>query len=411
MDATLETVGNVREVTVAFHSTKAAPDRYFRGAKGDNDSENPNRSRMPTPSDFHDVVSGHRRGLAASLTRWGLRAAEVPYTWAVRYRNHRFDRGHSSTHRVAVPVVSVGNLTLGGTGKTPMVAWLAKWCSQRSLQVAIVSRGYGAARGEPNDESRELASQLNEVLHIQNPDRVAGARLAIQQGAQVILLDDGFQHRRLDRDLDIVLLDALQPTGFGHVFPRGCLREPFHGIRRASIVVLTRSAMMAEEDRHRLRQRIRTEAPQALWLEANHTPIGLIDGLGRLESLSRLEQEPVIAFCGIGNPGGFRQTLADCGCVPREFLEFPDHHRYTRRDEEKIRQACEKHHSTLIVCTHKDLVKVDGNNFGQFAIRAVQIEMRWHDSQPLERRLEEITRHSDQAERSNASRPFRPRRN
>ncbi len=198
---------------------------------------------MLRPTEFRDLVSGRRKGLAATFTRGVLRVAEMPYALAVSARNRRYDRGAHLTHRAGVPVISVGNLTLGGTGKTPMVKWLAQRLQNSGVRVAIVSRGYGAANGAPNDEAMELAAALPNVPHIQSRDRVAAAARAIQGfHSQVLLLDDGFQHRRLARDLDIVLLDALEPFGFEHVFPRGTLREPLAGLRRADFVCLSRAA-------------------------------------------------------------------------------------------------------------------------------------------------------------------------
>ncbi len=179
---------------------------------------------------FREIVSGRRRGAGAAVSRGVLRLAEVPYTAAVRWRNRRYDGAHAAIARVGVPVLSVGNLTLGGTGKTPLVEWIARWFGERGVRVGIVSRGYGATNGQKNDEALELELSLPNVPHVQNPDRVAAARDAIERhGCQLILLDDGFQHRRLGRDLDIVLLDASAPFGFEHVFPRGMLREPLAG--------------------------------------------------------------------------------------------------------------------------------------------------------------------------------------
>jgi tetraacyldisaccharide 4'-kinase len=197
---------------------------------------------MLNASTFRDIVSGCRGGARAAVARGVLRLAEVPYTAAVNWRNRRFDGPHSAVRRVGVPVVSVGNLTLGGTGKTPMVEWIANWLVQRNVRVAIVSRGYGAAAADKNDEALELEQALAGVPHVQNPDRVAGALTAVERfGVELILLDDGFQHRRLARDLDVVLLDATAPFGFEHVFPRGMLREPVRGLQRADVVCLTRA--------------------------------------------------------------------------------------------------------------------------------------------------------------------------
>ncbi|MBU6174878.1 MAG: tetraacyldisaccharide 4'-kinase, partial [Planctomycetes bacterium] len=165
-----------------------------------------------------------------------LWCASQPYAAAVTLRNWAFDRGFKKTIGVEIPVVSVGNLTAGGTGKTPTVAFLAKWFRAQNKRVAILSRGYGAGSDGRNDEAKELEITLPDVPHLQSPDRIASARIAVDElGMELLLLDDGFQHRRIGRDLDIVLLDAREPFGFGHLLPRGLLREPLRSLKRADV--------------------------------------------------------------------------------------------------------------------------------------------------------------------------------
>ena len=234
---------------------------------------------------------------------------------------------------MGVPVLSVGNLTLGGTGKTPLVRWIARWFHERGVRVAVVSRGYGASGGQPNDEALELRKSLPHVPHLQNPDRVAAARSAIEKfQSQLIVLDDGFQHRRLARDLDIVLLDALAPFGFGHVFPRGMLREPVDGLRRADVVILSRADHLDPAERAALWQTVRRCAPQAAGAEVIHAPRRLISAAGAEMPLDSVRGQSVAAFCGLGNPAGFRHTLETCGCRVVGFREFSDHHQYTPAD-------------------------------------------------------------------------------
>ena len=174
-----------------------------------------------------------------------LRAAEVPYTFEVKRRNRAFDSGRKASERVSVPVISVGNLTLGGTGKTPLVEWVALAAAARYPRDHRQPR-LRRRSGRQNDEALELELRLPDVPHLQNPDRVAAAQTAIEEfECQAIVLDDGFQHRRLVRDLDIVLIDALEPFGFGHVFPRGTLREPLEGLKRAHAVALSRRIILS----------------------------------------------------------------------------------------------------------------------------------------------------------------------
>jgi tetraacyldisaccharide 4'-kinase len=332
---------------------------------------------MVDPAHFREIVSGRRRDAGAAVARSLLRLAEVPYAAAVRWRNRRYDRVPMAVEHMGVPVVSVGNLTLGGTGKTPMVKWLAQWFGRRGLRVAIVSRGYGAAAGKHNDEALELAQVLPNVPHVQNPDRVAGARAAIEKfGSQIIVLDDGFQHRRLARDLDIVLLDATEPFGFDHVFPRGTLREPVDGLRRAGVVCLSRSDLLDSTRRDLIRERVAKLTPDAAWCEAAHTPQGLLNSVGATQALAVLMGRRVAAFCGIGNPTAFRHALTQAGCEIVSWREFPDHHTYSVPDQEELGRAVAASNAEIAVCTHKDLVKLPIEELGGRPLWALTVEMK-----------------------------------
>ena len=350
---------------------------------------------MLDPSAFREIVSGARRGLPALLARGLLRLVETPYTAVVRRRNARFDSGKTPVHRIDAAVVSVGNLTLGGTGKTPMVRWLAQWFVDRGAKVAILSRGYGSRDGRPNDEALELAAKLPEVDHYQNPDRVAAAREAIDRsGAEVIVLDDAFQHRRIARDLDIVLIDALEPFGFGHVFPRGTLREPVAGLARADVVALSRCDMLDAERRESIRQEAARLAPRAIWLEVSHRPSGLLAGDGTREPIESLRGRRVAAFCGIGNPAGFRHTLGACGADVAGFRPLADHHAYTDADLTSLAAWVQSLDAVeRIVCTHKDLVKIDRIELAGRPLHAVTIGLAFSRGQErLEQQLSKWAR-------------------
>jgi tetraacyldisaccharide 4'-kinase len=332
---------------------------------------------MLDANEFREIVSGRRRGAGAAVARGVLRLAEVPYTAAVNWRNRRFDQTHSPAHRVAVPVVSVGNLTLGGTGKTPMVKWIARWFAEHGVRVTIVSRGYGAAAGGKNDEALELEQSLPDVPHVQNPDRVAGALAAIDEyGCQLILLDDGFQHRRLARDLDVVLLDASAPFGFEHVFPRGMLREPIAGLERADVVCLTRANRLDAADRDAIRRRVAEIARHAAWCEAAHAPSELRNAFGQTQPIAALAGRRVAAFCGIGNPAAFRRTLEDVGGEIAFWREFPDHHAYSASERAELAAAIGATNVELVVTTHKDLVKLSIDGLGNRRLWALVIEMQ-----------------------------------
>ncbi len=333
------------------------------------------------------------------MLRAALRLAETPYAWAMRWRNRRYDTGAATVHRLDVPVVSVGNLTLGGTGKTPLVYWLAQWFRDRDIPVAVVSRGYHAPqRGghNENDEAQELAARLPGVPHLQNPDRLSAARQAIRQfQCRAIILDDAFQHRRIGRDLDIVLLDALEPLGFGHVFPRGTLREPLEGLRRADLVALSRADVLEPERREELRRQVAQWAPRAAWLETMHAPRTLLSATGGQASLDGLCGRPVAAFCGIGNPAGFRHTVAACGYPLAGFREFPDHHAYTSRDLAGLARWADECGAAALLCTGKDLVKLHVERLGDLPLWAIGIDLEiLAGREVLETRLEILAKKS-----------------
>lgn len=344
---------------------------------------------MLRPSDFRELVSGARRGCGPGLARFALRLAEIPYAAAMRLRNRLYDGGWLPAFRPPLGVVSVGNLSLGGTGKTPLAEWIARRLAGVGVQLAVISRGYGARPGQPNDEALELARKLPGVLQLQNPDRVAAARQIIAGSrCQAILLDDAFQHRRIARDLDIVLLDALEPFGFGHVFPRGTLREPLTGLGRAHVVVLSRADMISPSERAAIRDRVRQYAPQAAWVETRHAPRVLVSAAGQEQPLATLAGRPVAAFCGIGNPAGFRHTLDACGFNAIALQEFPDHHPYGPPDLERLTHWAAGLDVAAVVCTEKDLVKIGRDRLGDQALWAIRVGLEFLAGQDeLENRL------------------------
>jgi tetraacyldisaccharide 4'-kinase len=319
------------------------------------------------------LIRGETRGLAAHAARAGLGLASGGYRLAVTLRNFGYDRGWLASHRAAVPVISVGNLTLGGTGKTPMVEWVARWYRRHGVRVVILSRGYGQGAGM-SDEGRVLAENLPEVPHLQDRDRVALARIAVEElETELIVLDDGFQHRRLARDLDLVLLDALDPFGTDWMFPRGLLRDPVRSLRRAGVVVLSRADLIEEAKRASIRTEAERRAGPLRWAEARHAPLDLVDAEGGSSPRTDLAGRAVAAFCGIGNPAGFRRTLAPlCGEV-RGFRTFPDHHPYSAADVADLAAWVRDRGADLALTTQKDLVKLRVATLGAVPLRALRI--------------------------------------
>ncbi|MGP0066369.1 MAG: tetraacyldisaccharide 4'-kinase [Isosphaeraceae bacterium] len=319
------------------------------------------------------LIRGRSRSLPAHLARMMLSSAAILYRAAVALRNQGYDHGWLEIHRAAVPVISVGNLTVGGTGKTPMVEWVARWFRRRGKRVAILSRGYKQTQGL-NDEGRVLEENLPDVPHLQDPDRVRSARIAVEElESEILVLDDGFQHRRIARDLDIVLIDALDPFGLNRLLPRGLLREPLSSLRRADLVVLSRADLVSAADRAAIRVQAERHVGPVRCVEARHAPIDLIDADGLDIPLSDLAGRNVAAFCGIGNPEGFRRTILP---LCRELLDlriYPDHHDYSAADVDDLQRWARDVGANLVLTTQKDLVKLRAGTLGSSPLRALRI--------------------------------------
>ena len=328
--------------------------------------------------DVRSIMSGQRKDPLALLLCGATRMAAPFYGLATRYRNRRFDRGSAEIHRAGAPVISVGNITTGGTGKTPTVAWIARHLRQQGVRVSIVSRGFRADETGVNDEALELEQRLPDVPHIQNPDRVEAARVATEElDTQLIVMDDGFQHRRLHRDLDIVLIDATCPFGYDHLLPRGLLREPLSGLSRADVILLTRASMANESERQRIQERIRQFNDDALWVECDHKPSHLQHHGKEDRPLTELKDKNVLAISAIGNPSAFLETLRDLGSNVIAGREFPDHHHYDREDLVAIREWITEHpKAECVLCTQKDLVKLQTSQIAGVPLYAVCIEMK-----------------------------------
>lgn len=339
---------------------------------------------------YLSVVRGDARGAGPALQRLGLSAASIPYGIAVRLRNLGYDRGWLRTQRVSAPIVCVGNLTVGGTGKTPFVEHVAGYYRRRDVRVAVLSRGYGAETG-PNDEALVLEENLPDVPHLQGKDRVALALSAIEElESELLVLDDGFQHRRLCRDLDLVLIDATAPWGYGRLLPRGLLREPLRGLRRAHLIALTRCDQVNEADKARLRQEVVRLAPDVPVIETTHRPVELVNSDGATAALDTLRGRPVAAFCGVGNPESFRRTLTDCGADVIAFRSYPDHHAYTRANVDDLRDWARRlPPDCQVVVTQKDLVKLRLPRLGDLPLWALRIRLHVETgAEELERLLE-----------------------
>ena len=325
------------------------------------------------------------------MIRGGFSCLTPLYRIAIAWRNRKFDRAikaddQAVVKRAAVPVISIGNLTTGGTGKTPLVVAVAKMLRQQSKRVALISRGYGADPDQPgrNDEAMELEHRLPDVPHLQDPDRFAMAAVAVEElESEVLLLDDGFQHRQLHRDLDIVTIDATNPFGFGRLLPRGLLREPVKGLRRADLVVVTRSNLVDAAVLDALIKDIQRWVSVEKILITEMKLVEAINASGDVQPLKELLERPTFLFSAIGNPAGFEQTLLQQSANLVGHEVFADHHRFDREDFERIGDSAKRAGAKQILCTHKDLVKVGTDRIGGLPVHAVLIEVEFTTGRQL----------------------------
>lgn len=322
------------------------------------------------------------------------------YGLLMSIRANLYRRGIFKVTRVPVPVISVGNLTLGGTGKTPMVQYLARLLMENGFRPAVVSRGYGGASREPvnvvsdgnevflpadfvGDEPRLLAETLPGVPVLTGVIRKLPASRAVAMGAEVLLLDDGFQHMAVARDLDLVLFSADVLAGNSRIFPGGDLREPVSALHRSSCFVLT-----GVHDGNRNR----CDRFQALLQERFSEKKVYITGCRvngyvqrhNEEGFTQLESRPPeldrsVAICGIARPESFRATLEQCGIIPLDFLALRDHHTYKNEDLRRIGHWLQRHDARCIVTTEKDLVKL-GNAGFEVPLYGVRIGVQAQES-------------------------------
>jgi tetraacyldisaccharide 4'-kinase len=291
---------------------------------------------------------------ASAFARTLLTPASLVYGGAVGMRDALYDIGWLRTHHAPISVVSVGNLTVGGTGKTPVAAWIARGLAARGARPAIVLRGYG------DDEPLVHRSLNRSVPVIVGADRLAAVERAATDGADVAVLDDGFQHRRIARDVDIVLVSADQWTGDVRLLPAGPWREPLHAIRRATLVVVTCKAS-CDDAVDRVHDRLATVAPMVPRVSVRIVPLDLVNTIDRGETrpLSSLAGVRVGVVVSIGDPTAFMSQVSGLGSRFNAKVDarlFPDHHAFTDREVAEV--ARDLKHVDMVLCTLKDAVKL-----------------------------------------------------
>lgn len=310
------------------------------------------------------------------------------YWLILKCREFLYRRGILKKVKAPVPVISIGNITMGGTGKTPMVEFVAKYLSEKGKKVAILSRGYASrvmsqesgVKGKDsglkthdsrltNDEYLVLSENLPDIPNLLGKNRVKSARTAIgEYGAECLILDDGFQHWGLERNLDIVVIDALNPFDLERLIPQGALREPLQNLRRAHIFVLSHCDQCLQSSLDLIKRRLKQVNDNAPIVETVHYPVQLCSlnqpasGGETLLSTEWLNGKRIYAFCALGNPESFRLTLNGLGARVSKFTCFPDHHFYKQGELDVIIREAESLGAEAIITTQKDGVKIKSLN-------------------------------------------------
>lgn len=307
-----------------------------------------------------------------------LRGLSLGYAGLTRSRAAWYERGTLRRYRPPCAVISVGNLSAGGTGKTPLVLWLARLLGRAGYWPAVLTRGYrgGAERTggvvsdgrsilmdatQAGDEPWLLARSLPGVPVLVGRNRIASAHRAVAEfGADVLLLDDGFQHLRLERDLDLVLMDAANPLGNGRVLPAGLLREPPSALRRADAVILTRADGPVSEETYRHLRRYLGNRP--VFRCRHEASLRAVMSAGTMFPMTGpgLRDRRVVAFSGIGSNEAFSATVGHLGGELAAVLPFPDHHAYTETELAGIVDTARRAGAEWLVTTEKDLARLGG---------------------------------------------------
>ena len=328
-----------------------------------------------------------------SLRTWNrfrplLRPVALLYWGLAWWRNFFYSIGFFITRQVSVPVVSIGNLSVGGTGKTPATIYTAQHLAHLGYKVGILSRGYRRSSTgtllvsdgkhllvtpeEGGDEPYLLACRLNGVPVVVDEDRYRGATIMIGQfSPDVLLLDDAFQHRSLVRDCDLVLLDASAPLHDYHLFPYGALREHLGALKRADLVVWTRTN--SQSPPLSLTRRI-DELSVTQIHSTMAVPPQLIE-VATEENIpaEKLRDEPILAFCGIARPTTFYHALISLGLEPETVQYYPDHHHYTEDDLAHLSELTEGKR-LVMVTTEKDAVKLNSDFLAKYRVYTLRVE-------------------------------------
>ena len=323
------------------------------------------------------IIDGSKKGKTAAVIRFLLLLLSMFYAQLAKIRSVLYQNNILKKKEADVPVISIGNITTGGTGKTPFTAFLADKLKSK-YKIAIISRGYGANKDveEPfliknedklfadavqaGDELFMLARSSEQLIFIRSANRYQGTKLAVDQGAELILLDDGFQHYQLKRNADIVLVDAEEPFSNNRVLPAGLLREPFAALKRADIFLLNRSKNVDYGQIKELKDSLNTLCPlnEGIFRAETRLENCMSVASQEKENPNFLKEKKVFAFSGIGSPEAFEKSIERAGASVVSYRIFKDHYNYQKEDLLTLLDQYSASQADLILTTEKDAVKL-----------------------------------------------------
>ncbi|HOW34941.1 MAG TPA: tetraacyldisaccharide 4'-kinase [Candidatus Omnitrophota bacterium] len=316
---------------------------------------------------FFRLMTDRVNGFTASILKALLLLLSFIYGFLVGIILWFYRIGILRRYRLPKPVISIGNMTVGGVGKTPLVEFIAEFLKKNNLKPVILTRGYMTGKlvslgpeGRFSDEAKLLSGALKGIPVMVGKNRIKKAREAMNDyPMDVFLMDDGFQHWRLRRDLDIVAIDTTNPFGNGYLIPRGILRESVTSLSRADMFVLTKTDL-GKQNLELIRDKLRAVNPDCPIVEAIHGPVDLTDLRveGRKYPLSILKGRSIGAFCSIADPRSFEALLVNLGAEVRKTFSFMDHHLYRLHDIKEIIRYCKENNAWTILTTQKDAVKL-----------------------------------------------------
>lgn len=305
---------------------------------------------------YLSIIHGERKGFLSLVLKILLRILGVIYGGLVRCHGSLYGSGLFRPKKLSVPVISIGNITWGGTGKTPLVIEMAKIVQRLGKKPAVLIRGYGS------DEWKEITANLPGVPVGVGRNRIqSGCDILSKEKVDVMICDDAFQHRPLARNWEIVVINAANAFGNGHLIPAGELREPLSSLCRAQTVVLTHVDRVSAAQLAALKEKLLHSAPQAEWVEAAHEPVHFYEAVsGEIRGIQAFRGKRAAAFCAVGSPRLFVETLERLGVEIVESFEFQDHHLFTAKDVEKIRDSAVRAGLEAVITTEKDLFRAPG---------------------------------------------------